>query len=228
MAIDARKHVAPAGGETPRRQAINDLSLSINDVVPVANVTERAQLVADLTSAGAPPSSTRPLVVARADAFPGAALEVTQDGVTWYAIGAGSAWAPYSPSLTATSTNPNLGTGATATGAFQVSGGILNGYFSIQFGTGSSSGSGTYRVSIPSPVHPDLLDSFMPVGSVRLRDDSAPTERIWALITVPGNANVLEMRSTGETGATQVTNNVPWTWAPSDRIRGTFTLRVAA
>lgn len=68
MATDVRRHTAPAAGETPRRQAFNDLSLSINDAVPVANTTERAQLVSDLTAISQAPSTSRPLLVYRADA----------------------------------------------------------------------------------------------------------------------------------------------------------------
>ncbi|EYR64278.1 hypothetical protein N866_13600 [Actinotalea ferrariae CF5-4] len=81
--IDARKHTAPAAGETPRRQAINDLSMSIRDVIPVANTTERAQLVSDLTAAGAAPSTTNPVSVYRADAPAGARVEWTDDDTTW-------------------------------------------------------------------------------------------------------------------------------------------------
>jgi hypothetical protein len=87
MAIDARKHVAPAAGETPRRQVINDLSLSVRDPIPVANTTERAQLVTALTAVGQAPSATNPLFVYRADAPAGARLEMTQDGTTWQISG---------------------------------------------------------------------------------------------------------------------------------------------
>ena len=62
MATDARGHIAPAGGETPRRQVVNDLSLSINDPVMVANDTARAQALVDLGS-----SAARPLVVRQQD-----------------------------------------------------------------------------------------------------------------------------------------------------------------
>lgn len=84
--IDARKHDAPAAAETPRRQAINDLSLSIRDVIPVANTTERAQLVSNLTAAGQAPSVSNPLYVHRADARPGLALEYTENGTTWVSV----------------------------------------------------------------------------------------------------------------------------------------------
>lgn len=48
MGTNARKHTVPLAGDQPRRQSFDDLSMSINDVIPIANATERAQLVADL------------------------------------------------------------------------------------------------------------------------------------------------------------------------------------
>jgi len=86
VATDVRKHLAPIGSETPRRQAFNDLSLSICDLVPVANTTARTQLVSDLTAAGYAPSATHPLYVFRADATAGHETEYTRDGTTWQAV----------------------------------------------------------------------------------------------------------------------------------------------
>lgn len=83
MATDIRRHTAPAGNETPRRQAINDLSLTVNDIVYVANATDRAQFVAGLTTAGVGPSASRPIYVHRGDATPGWELEFTTNGTTW-------------------------------------------------------------------------------------------------------------------------------------------------
>ena len=88
MATNARKHVVPAPGETPRRQVINDLAGSINDPVPVANATARAQLVADLAAQTPPyvPSPARPLYVHRTDGGPRGALERTTDGTAWESL----------------------------------------------------------------------------------------------------------------------------------------------
>lgn len=64
---DARKHDTPEASEAPRRTAILDLSRSINDIIPVANVLERAQVVSDLVAEGASPSTTSPVFFGRAD-----------------------------------------------------------------------------------------------------------------------------------------------------------------
>lgn len=80
MATSPRKHVVPAPGETPRRAFANDLAASINDIVSVANATERAQLLADLAAQTPPyvPSSARPLYTHRADAPAPNRLEYTE------------------------------------------------------------------------------------------------------------------------------------------------------
>lgn len=81
--IDPRKHEAFGADETPSRAAFNRLSLSIRDVVPVANTTERGQVLADLTGAGFPPSVSNPLYVHRADANPSERLEVCDNGTAF-------------------------------------------------------------------------------------------------------------------------------------------------
>lgn len=95
MATDLRGHTVPGPLETPRRAALTDLSLSIRDIVYVANATARAQLVTDLTTAGHGPSTSNPLYVHRGDAASGRELEVTTDGTTWRAVvGDDSGWQP--------------------------------------------------------------------------------------------------------------------------------------
>lgn len=62
MATDARGHTAPAAAEAPRRQAFNDLSLSVNDMVMATNATTRGTV---LTAVGS--SAARPLFVYQQD-----------------------------------------------------------------------------------------------------------------------------------------------------------------
>lgn len=75
----------------------------------------------------------------------------------------------WSPALAAVSANPVLGTG-TATGAWRSNCGEVSGWGQVTAGAGSNGGSGTWRVSLPSPAHPDLPRSGsgglgLPVGS---------------------------------------------------------------
>ena len=81
--VNARKQKTPSGSDTTvsRATIFEAFGNSIRDVVPVANVTERAQLVAALTAAGEAPSTTAPLVVHRADAPGTERVEYTVDGL---------------------------------------------------------------------------------------------------------------------------------------------------
>ena len=82
---NARKHIIPLGTEASftRATLFKQFGQSISDVVPVANVDDRAQVVADLTAAGRGPTSARPLVVIRADARGLHRIEYTYDGTVW-------------------------------------------------------------------------------------------------------------------------------------------------
>lgn len=85
MVQNARKHTVPAGNETSvSRATFFETALeSISDVVPVANTTERAQLVAELIDANVGPTAARPLVVLRGDARGLHKIEYTENGTVW-------------------------------------------------------------------------------------------------------------------------------------------------
>lgn len=81
MATNDRKHTILGEPEQPSRAALNAMLASVNDIVPVANTTDRAT-----TAAALGPTTSRPLVVYRADAAPGHEIEITTDGSTWWVI----------------------------------------------------------------------------------------------------------------------------------------------
>lgn len=213
----------------PLNATLNALQAGTSDTLDsnvriwrVANISERDALATTFV-----PSTTKPLVVWRQDALETARLEISVAGTDFRPLVDNGTWTEYTPNLTASGTNPSLGSGFSRSGRYVRRGGTVEGYFSIQFGSSMGRGSGNYRIAAPVPIHNDLLDSFMPVGTVRLRDDSAPTERLWSLITVAGEPNVFEIRATGETGATPVTHVTPWSWSTNDRLRGWFSYRPA-
>ncbi len=84
-----RKHVIPLGSEASltREVLFKLFGESIHDIVPVANVTARGQLVAAMVEAGKPPTSSDPLVVFRADAPGLHRIEYTTDGSVWVVAG---------------------------------------------------------------------------------------------------------------------------------------------
>ncbi|WP_295837402.1 hypothetical protein [uncultured Microbacterium sp.] len=79
MSVDAKKHQTVAAGEAPKRGALAAAILSINDAVPVANVTEQKQIATALKDGGADLAKT-PLTTMRADAPALHRLEYTYDG----------------------------------------------------------------------------------------------------------------------------------------------------
>jgi putative component of toxin-antitoxin plasmid stabilization module len=82
---NARKHKIPAGGEQTvnRKTIFEDWGNSIRDIVPVATINERTQVLNALAAAGEGPSAARPLVVLRADARGMHRIEYTTDGAVW-------------------------------------------------------------------------------------------------------------------------------------------------
>jgi hypothetical protein len=78
---NARKHQVPAAGDAPSRAGVVGPFETINDIVPVANSTDRANVATAVA-----PTASRPLYVHRADAPVGQELEVTTDGSNWRTI----------------------------------------------------------------------------------------------------------------------------------------------
>lgn len=163
MTTDIRKHQAPAGGETPRRQVINDLSLSIRDPIPVANVTERAQLLAAL-----PSSTSAPLYVHRADAPAAARLEYSDDGATWRPVGAVQAMGT---SARASDFTGNPGTWVDATGVITydfVTGGMYQVIADATVSIGGAAAVLQHRILVPDLyASPAVGRVTMPPGEFR-------------------------------------------------------------
>lgn len=62
-----------------------------------------------------------------------------------------AAWTAYTPTLTAATTAPNLGTGGKMYAAYKQVGKTVTVRFRVQFGTGFTAGSGYYILSLPVP-----------------------------------------------------------------------------
>lgn len=145
-------------------------------------------------------------------------------GGTWTAVGTGfSSWSSWTPALTASTTNPTLGTAPSQLGRYMQSGKTVFAEFFIQFGTTPTAGSGNYRISLPVTSR---TTNYFVCGSGYLRDDSAQEQRHFtAEVRVGGTTATLFLEGTG--GAYTVTDAVPWTWAASDIISGTLMYEAA-
>jgi hypothetical protein len=83
------------------------------------------------------------------------------------ALTAGLAWESWTPTLTAVTTDPTLGTGSVQEGRFLRMGPTVFARGYIKFGTsGTAAGSGLYRISLPVDCATDTL----PVGDGMIRD----------------------------------------------------------
>lgn len=214
MSTDARGHTVPASTDHPSRAALTALSLSIRDAIPVASATARAALITTLSGLGITASVSNPIRVWRADAPVGAQEEITVNGTNWAALPTMASPTAYTPALTASTTNPTLGTtGSLDTGEFSRVGKVTTGWFTYQFGSaGMSAGSGTYYMSLPVPA---AVSTTTPIiGTAWLFTGS------WQpAIILLASATTVQFR-TG--AALTVGSAVPAAWTAAYSIRGQF------
>jgi hypothetical protein len=132
----------------------------------------------------------------------------------------GAAWETWTPTLTASTTNPTLGTGSTATGRYGRVNKIVHGNAQIQFGTaGVAAGSGNYFVSLPVTAQANGVIG----GTWQAYDSSTLTVYFGSLVLDTTSRVILYYNNP----ASFVTNATPWTWAASDFIRVWFTYEAA-
>lgn len=85
------------------------------------------------------------------------------------------AWVAYTPVLTASTTNPTLGTGSSAVGRYRQFGKTVLCRGEFRFGTsGISAGSGQYSMSLPVP------GNFAIAGAIIGSAGMSPTSSVWA------------------------------------------------
>ena len=132
----------------------------------------------------------------------------------------GAAWETYTPALTASTTNPTLGTGSSATGRYGQVNKIVCGQGQINFGTaGVSAGSGFYYVSLPITAQ----SSGKVIGQFQFYDSSAFAVYVGTLISDTTTRSLMYYNNP----ASVASNTTPFTWAASDFIRYTFQYEAA-
>lgn len=127
----------------------------------------------------------------------------------------------YTPTLTAATTNPTLGTGGTARAVAWITGQQVTVWFEIVFGTSPTAGSGFYIVGLPVDVYPvaDIVP-LTAIGVGKLRDSNTTNEKR-AIFSLNGDRAKFQIHNAADD--TIVTNAVPWTWAAGDSMSGTVT-----
>lgn len=122
----------------------------------------------------------------------------------------------WTPTLSATTTPPNLGATPTKFGDFLYHGGWVKARFLLAFGgAGLSAGSGIYEMgSLPFAAEIASVGGSVPVGQVHLRDVGTAS-KYWTCVMMLSGV----IRFSDDNGV-EVTNAAPWTWASGDSMRG--------
>ena len=131
------------------------------------------------------------------------------------------AYTSFTPTLTAVTTDPTLGTGPTQTGGYVQFGTLVTGQAQIRFGSsGAAAGSGAYRVNLPVSADTTLQRTASVggrasvVGEVMVRDESGGTVRLGYLQLVSATTALIMCDAGTSVGA--VTDSSPWTWTNND------------
>jgi hypothetical protein len=193
----------------------------IDDRLSGALITSKFPLVG--SDAGRPPNGYDSELIWRTDK---GAYEVCLTGA-WHEIprrdGGGSAWTTYTPALTATTTNPGLGTSFAREGAYYRIGSLVIARGTIRAGTsGATAGNGIYMVSLPVPAKTLSVGNHM--GSAETFDSSANNVK----------DGVCRIRSaTGWNKIEMITEDTLWAhdgaspWANNDSVSWTIAYEAA-
>lgn len=160
--------------------------------------------------------------------YPAEAYEKTFDG----SVGEDGLWSDwtnistpahaaltYTPVLSASTTNPTLGSGSAQLGRYFEVGKQVTVHGSVVFGsTGLNAGSGSYRISLPVAMRtPVNLEGAM-VGTGWIYDASTFAFRALIFTRISDTVAALNIID----GSTGVNNASPWAWATGDAV--VFTL----
>lgn len=208
MATNDLGVTVPAGTDVfdPQGDMV-DLANSLRSrvIIPVANTTARAALVAAIDWT---PSAAEPLRVSRADAVAGYRDEITYDGgTTWLTAGSTVGWTTFSPSWAGVS----AGTGGVNTGQVLVQNGLASVLTSLNFGTGGTVG-GVATLTLPVATSAPAGSNL---GTAFLYDGSTTTTHVGLVVSTSSTAATVR----GHAMVGTVTTGVPWAWTVNDAIR---------
>jgi hypothetical protein len=126
----------------------------------------------------------------------------------------------YTATLTATTTNPTLGSGGLAEGRYT----IFNGKWcairgTIKFGTsGVSAGSGQYLVNLPFPASSQIANGNSTVGSIIFRDTAPSLVIGFGVCYIAAGSSQMGLYGYTSSSSGTIRDNAPFTWAANDDI----------
>lgn len=126
----------------------------------------------------------------------------------------------YTPTLTALTTPPALGTGGSVTGKYWREGGMARVAIRVVWGTaGVSPGAGEYRLTLPIAASGSLtastgLGNGHPIGTATMRNAATAGSSTGGFAQLATSTSILILAPGG--GSVGAAN--PWAWAVNDRI----------
>ena len=132
-------------------------------------------------------------------------------------------WTTYTPTWTASTTNPTLGNGSLV-GRYSRIQNLIYVQFFLSFGSTTTPGSGVYEIGLPVTGATELV-GYSSLGSGYVLDSSSANV---TTVTVSGNNNTTNviMKYTGGSFG-NVSSTTPFTWTNQDAMYGSFVYKAA-
>jgi hypothetical protein len=156
-----------------------------------------------------------------------AAIYEEWNGSAWVSVLPAGAWTSYTPTLTAGTTNPTLGTASVQAGQYVQIGKLIIGDAYVAFGSsGAAAGSGAYFISLPLAAAVPSPQTAFEIGSFSLSCAGLAT-RGFALLQSASAVNLRYTSAAINGTLTTVTNAAPGVWTNNDNIRVHFAYQAA-
>ena len=144
--------------------------------------------------------------------------------ITAYRAGGGSfgAWAAFTPTWTASTTNPTIGNG-TLLGRYLIEGKRMHFSIYIKFGSTTTAGSGTYTIgNLPGTSKSSGMDQQ--IAPLHIQDSGTTNFHGLYRILAGGTSGLMSVADVGN--PRDVTHAVPQTWATGDFMSITGTIEI--
>lgn len=186
-------------------------TFNVGDVLTAADVNDylMEQVVIVCTSGTRPSSPNEGMTIYETDTD----LFRVYTGSAWVTIGDPGAWTDYTPTWTATTTNPSLGNG-TISGRSKQIGKTVHATGRILLGSTTTVGTGDWRISLPTEAQTGTL--YVGTG-IAYDSSNIPASRPVAAWL----ADASTLRFTSPAG--EVASTTPFAWAQSDQLRWSYT-----
>lgn len=125
-----------------------------------------------------------------------------------------STWDTFTPTWTASTTNPTIGNGSLDGRWLRIGQTVVGCRITLIGGSTTNWGSGTYFFTLPAVPLANTVPDAMGMGTVR--DTSAPSTRVCLAYLSSGVTNTVSLIEAATN--TFISSSNPWTWGSGDRI----------